>query len=63
MSIFAYIRRLYLTGTKVTDMGLKQLDGMAQINTFALFNTEVTVTRVTELKKALPKRGINHRGV
>lgn len=45
---------LHLTGTQVTDAGLKELAGLKSLHTLTLNSTQVTDAGVTELQKALP---------
>ena len=45
---------LSISGTKVTDAGLKELAGLTSLQTLVLNDTEVTDAGIAELRKALP---------
>ncbi len=51
---------LYLSDTKVTDVGLKELVNLKNLSSLSLSLTQVTDAGVAELKKALPKCDISH---
>jgi hypothetical protein len=46
---------VFLTGTQVTNAGLKHLAGLKQLQTLDLGGTKVTDKGKADLKKALPK--------
>jgi hypothetical protein len=49
---------LYLYGTKITDVGLKDVAKLQQLAELHLRDTKVTEAGVAELQKALPKCAI-----
>ena len=53
------LQTLNLSGTQVSDAGLKELAGLTELNTLDLTGTKGTDAGVQELKKALPKVEIN----
>jgi internalin A len=46
---------LNLTGTNVTDAGIKELAALTRLHTLSVADTWVTAAGVQELQKALPK--------
>jgi Leucine Rich repeat len=53
--------RLNLSGTQVTDAGLRVLAGLSKFTVLDLQNTKVTDEGVAELRKSLPHCYIFHR--
>jgi hypothetical protein len=49
------VHTLSLSGTSITDEGLRALSGMQPLTTLSLKDTKVTDAGVRELTKALPK--------
>jgi len=52
------VRHLSLSGTKITDAGLKEVAKLQKLTTLGLNATQVTKAGVAQLKKALPKCAI-----
>jgi hypothetical protein len=52
---------LYLTYTRVTDVGLEFLKNLKSLQTLALARTKVTNEGVKELKRALPNAHVHLR--
>ena len=49
------LKTLWLADTRVTDAGLRQLKGLANLENLNLEGTQVTDIGVKDLAKALPK--------
>ena len=49
------VQSLGLSGTKVTDAGLKHLQGLKKLKELLLFGTDVTDEGIKKLHRALPK--------
>jgi hypothetical protein len=52
------LKRLSLSGTKVTDAGLEQLTGLTNLELLSVDGCPVTPQGLASVKKALPKTAI-----
>ena len=53
------LRELHIANVNITDVGLRQLEGMKGLNVLSVGGTKVTAAGVQRLKKALPKLQVN----
>ena len=51
---FAYLEALNISGSPVTDAGIRSLAGNKRLNLFTLQNTRVTDAGVAEMESAMP---------
>lgn len=62
VALFSQLQRLYLGATRVTDAGMKHLEGLKNLEYLGLHGTDVTAECMQQLRAKLPNCQVCPRG-